>query len=44
MKERFLAVSILILVFSLNAIAQVTTGTILGTVKDPSELLYPACR
>ena len=36
-----LAVSILIMAFGLNAMAQVTTGTILGTVRDPSGAVVP---
>jgi len=36
-----LAVSILIMASGLNAMAQVTTGTILGTVKDPSGAVVP---
>jgi len=41
MKNTFIAVTILIFAFGINAMAQVTTGTILGTVKDPSGAVVP---
>jgi hypothetical protein len=41
MRKTTLAVAVLVLLVGSSAIAQVTTGTILGTVKDPSGAVVP---